>query len=192
MARPSIAGSNPAAIAKRNAVVEQHMDLVRMVAKRASKMLPMDLEDLIQQGMLGLIEAADRYDASDPKVFRVKARKRILGSMIQVNRRSHYRNQTNQALEAMEITSVEEIAQVPSHEAQVAALERNERLFKVIEVLPDRQRTIVELYYQQDLTNEQIGKHIGGVKATRTGVLHRGALVELRRECHRRNFERAA
>lgn len=61
-----------------------HLGLVRCIAKKLHKRLPTNvmLDDLIQDGCLGLLDAAQRFDVSTGHAFGAFARGRILGSML--------------------------------------------------------------------------------------------------------------
>lgn len=52
--------------ARRDALVTDHMNLVRGIAVNVSKRLPpsFDVEDLVGVGMIALVQAADRYRPS--------------------------------------------------------------------------------------------------------------------------------
>ncbi len=54
---------NPAA---RQLVVQNYFNLVQAIANKIKRRLPahVDVEDLVQTGMIGLLEASNRYDAS--------------------------------------------------------------------------------------------------------------------------------
>jgi RNA polymerase sigma factor FliA len=65
-------------------VVGRHAELVRRIAHHLAARLPpsVDVDDLIQAGMIGLIEAARQYDASQGAAFETYASIRIRGAMI--------------------------------------------------------------------------------------------------------------
>ncbi|MGE0679569.1 MAG: FliA/WhiG family RNA polymerase sigma factor [Candidatus Binatia bacterium] len=66
-------------------LVESHIPLVREIAARVSRTLPpwVDLESLIQSGVVGLLDAARRYDAKRGVQFRTYAGYRIRGEIIE-------------------------------------------------------------------------------------------------------------
>jgi RNA polymerase sigma factor FliA len=76
-------GGGPA-IARRNAHVLKHHALVGKVAKRLARRLPsyVSLDDLTSAGMLGLLEAADRFDPERGQKFESFAEFRIRGAML--------------------------------------------------------------------------------------------------------------
>lgn len=65
-------------------LIEQHADLVRKVAAHVLARLPAHVakEDLVQAGMIGLIEASKRYDHTKGASFETFASIRIKGAMI--------------------------------------------------------------------------------------------------------------
>lgn len=68
----------------RNSLLQEHAKLVRYIAERMAVMLPSHLEvqDLIQDGTVGLIEAIDRYDERRGVKFKTFAATRIRGSIL--------------------------------------------------------------------------------------------------------------
>lgn len=79
---------------RRDQLVEAHLDLVRQLAVRVARRLPpsFELDDLVQQGCLGLLQAADRYDPDLNSSFDAYARPRIKGAMLDSIRRRHWIN----------------------------------------------------------------------------------------------------
>jgi RNA polymerase sigma factor for flagellar operon FliA len=71
-------------IARRNELATKHHDLVGKVARRLLRKLPshVELDDLIAMGMLGLLEAADRFDPGRGEKFEAFAEFRIRGAML--------------------------------------------------------------------------------------------------------------
>ncbi|MFN7928230.1 MAG: sigma-70 family RNA polymerase sigma factor [Blastocatellia bacterium] len=69
--------------AERDQLIEQHRPYVRALAIEIAKKLPdhLDLEDLVACGYLGLVEAADRYDARYRVSFHTFAWYRIRGAI---------------------------------------------------------------------------------------------------------------
>jgi len=72
--------------------VTQHADLVRRIAHHLAARLPasVEVDDLIQAGMIGLIEASRSYDADQGASFETYASIRIRGSMIDDIRRGDW------------------------------------------------------------------------------------------------------
>lgn len=65
--------------------VTKYLPLVRLVAERVHRRLPpgVDLESLIQSGVIGLLEALERYDSNRGVDFEIYARYRIQGEVMQ-------------------------------------------------------------------------------------------------------------
>lgn len=74
---------------ERDALIEQHHPLVRFLARRLLPTLAdhAELDDLIGAGMLGLIAAADTFDATRGHAFSTFATLRIRGAMLDELRR---------------------------------------------------------------------------------------------------------
>lgn len=74
------------------ALVEQHADLVKRIAHHLLGRLPpsVQVDDLIQSGMIGLIEAAKKYDESKGASFETYAGIRIRGAMLDEIRRGDW------------------------------------------------------------------------------------------------------
>ncbi|MGB5256515.1 MAG: RNA polymerase sigma factor FliA, partial [Woeseiaceae bacterium] len=65
-------------------LVMQHVDLVKRIAHHLAARLPssVDVNDLMQSGMVGLLEAAGNFDASRGASFETYAGIRIRGAML--------------------------------------------------------------------------------------------------------------
>jgi RNA polymerase sigma factor for flagellar operon FliA len=69
----------------REAMILSYLPLVRMVAERVRRRLPpgVDVESLVHSGVVGLLEALERYDPERGVSFQTYARHRIHGEIIQ-------------------------------------------------------------------------------------------------------------
>jgi RNA polymerase sigma factor for flagellar operon FliA len=78
--------------ASANDNVHLHADLVRRIAHHLAARLPasVEIDDLIQAGMIGLIEASRSYDSEQGASFETYASIRIRGSMIDEIRRGDW------------------------------------------------------------------------------------------------------
>lgn len=80
------ASSCPSTIAneKRRALIETHLPQVRFIAERLAAKLPpsVDKDDLIGAGLLGLLDAVDRYDPSRGVMFKTYSELRVRGAML--------------------------------------------------------------------------------------------------------------
>ncbi|HEY4184041.1 MAG TPA: FliA/WhiG family RNA polymerase sigma factor [Polyangia bacterium] len=72
------------AVARRNEYVTRYLGCVEKVARRLARKLPrhVDIDDLKSAGMIGLIEAAERFDPSRNEKFEAFAEFRIRGAML--------------------------------------------------------------------------------------------------------------
>jgi RNA polymerase sigma factor FliA len=73
-------------------IVEKHAELVRRIAHHLAAKLPasVEIDDLIQAGMLGLIEAAKNFQSDQGAAFETYASIRIRGAMIDEIRRGDW------------------------------------------------------------------------------------------------------
>ena len=73
-----------ATVSGRNALIMEHLHLVRIIAKSVSHNLPqhVELDDLIQAGTLGLIDAARKFDTGKNVEFPAYAKHRIRGAIL--------------------------------------------------------------------------------------------------------------
>ena len=103
---------NQSGAQKASQLVEQHAPLVKKIALHLMARLPasVQLEDLMQAGMIGLLEAAQRYSSTKGATFETYAGIRIRGAMVDEIRkgdwvpRSVHRNarRISQAIKAVE------------------------------------------------------------------------------------------
>ncbi|WP_258292295.1 sigma-70 family RNA polymerase sigma factor, partial [Escherichia marmotae] len=72
-----------------SALVTQHLELVKRIAWHLAARLPasVDIDDLIQAGVIGLIEAARHYSGDRGASFETYAGIRIRGAMVDELRR---------------------------------------------------------------------------------------------------------
>ncbi|GHA84687.1 RNA polymerase sigma factor FliA [Modicisalibacter luteus] len=216
------------------ALLDQYLPIVRRQALALQVKLPasVELDDLIQAGMLGLLDSLGRYDSSQGASFTTYASQRIRGAMIDELRsrdwvpRSVRRNareieemirsleqQLGRTAEEREIAealslSLEEyhqrladtnggqllgyediVAEGGEPEADerspqspfdaLASGEQRQRLVAAIERLPEREKLLLGLYYQEDLNLKEIGAVLG-VSESRVCQLHSQAVARLR------------
>src|SRR5689334_290140 len=69
---------------ERDGVVLAHLSLVRAIAIRVHETLPVhvDLDDLIHAGVLGLFDAATKYNSAKNVAFQAYAKHRIKGAIL--------------------------------------------------------------------------------------------------------------
>ncbi len=221
----------------REQLVQRFVPLVKRIAYHLMARLPANIQfdDLVQNGMLGLLDAMDRYEEGFGAQFETYATQRVRGAMLDGLRESDWlpRNlrrelrRIESAVSQLEHThgrapSERELAdalgmsladyQKTLHEArghQLVYLEdfsgdgdedylerhftdndadpagiledRNvkEMLVKAIDRLPERERLMMALYYEQDLNLREIGE-VMGVTESRVCQLHSQAIARLR------------
>ncbi|WJV60920.1 RNA polymerase sigma factor FliA [Pectobacteriaceae bacterium CE70] len=221
----------------KNSLWQRYIPLVRHEALRLQVRLPasVELDDLLQAGGIGLLNAVERYDSLQGTAFTTYAVQRIRGAMLDELRsrdwvpRSVRRNarevanamrQAEQLLgrapteqevaQALDIT-LQEYRQIllDTNNSQLfsydewreehgdsagALLEGNEeanplrqlmdvsvreRVMEAIENLPEREKLVLTLYYQEELNLKEIGAVLD-VGESRVSQLHSQAIKRLR------------
>ena len=211
---------------KRDTLIMQYYPMVRRISYRMARRLPryVDVEDLVNIGMLGLIDAVDRFEPDRAPSFSAYARIRVQGAIVDKMRQNDwvprsvrdragrlecarqdlkqslgrepmpveianrigvsmerlqelYRTADVRVLVSMEDGGEDEgtVGEMLSEEEDVQ-VELTRRLFgekirEVIDTLPERERTIVEMYYYRDLTFREIAQVLG-VTESRVSQLH--------------------
>lgn len=221
----------------RNQAVEQYLPLVRRHALSLQVRLPasVELDDLIQAGMVGLLDAFNRFDASQGASFATYASQRVKGTMIDelrsrdwlprsvrrasrdvdrvIQKLEHQNGRpatereiaqaldmpiedyhkllhdvNNGFLEAFEDTGTAETgASVLADHVVTStnpldalmAFGEQEHLAEAIDNLPDREKLLLGLYYQEELNLKEIGVVLG-VSESRVCQLHSQAVSRLR------------
>ena len=81
---PTLSPSQVAINARRDRVVLEHLPLVRAIAVRVHENLPVhvDLDDLVHAGILGLFDAASKFNPDKQVVFSSYAKHRIKGAIL--------------------------------------------------------------------------------------------------------------
>src|SRR5580658_10431521 len=71
-------------IARRDRIVLEHLPLVKAIAVRVHENLPVhvDLDDLVHAGVLGLFDAASKYNPDKKVVFQSYAKHRVKGAIL--------------------------------------------------------------------------------------------------------------
>lgn len=215
-------------------LVTQYASLVKRIAYHIMSRLPpsVQVDDLIQAGMIGLLEAARNYDAGQGASFETYAGIRIRGSMLDEIRkgdwapRSVHRkarqvadavrevenatgrdardhevakllnmsldeyHKTLQDASGCRLLSFEEMGMnedsVPSRLGRTdggpfEGVQRDDfkrSLAEAIAGLPERERLVLTLYYDEDLNLREIGAVIG-VSESRVSQIHSQALIRL-------------
>jgi RNA polymerase sigma factor for flagellar operon FliA len=223
-----------ASAADADALVLKHAELVKRIAYHLAGRLPaqVDVDDLIQAGMVGLLEASANFAPDRGATFETFAGIRIRGAMLDALRkldwapRSVHRKAraAEEALREVERelgaaasdAAVAERLGVPIHEYQrivrdaascrllsldeitegdeaadaiadaaegplgeVAGDAMRLALVRAIGELPEREKLMMSLYYEQELNLKEIGAVLG-VTESRVCQLHGQALARLR------------
>ena len=88
MAKPNVAqlsaAQQSAKLARRDRVVLEHLPLVKAIAIRVHENLPVhvDVDDLVHSGVLGLFDAASKYNPDKQVAFSSYAKHRIKGAIL--------------------------------------------------------------------------------------------------------------
>lgn len=103
-------------------VLVQHGDLVRRIAYHLVARLPasVDVDDLIQAGLMGLLEAARHYDGRMGASFETFASIRIRGAMVDELRRGDWAPRSVHRQSRAAAEAIRSIEQRTGHEAAVA------------------------------------------------------------------------
>ncbi|MDR3221576.1 MAG: RNA polymerase sigma factor FliA [Candidatus Accumulibacter sp.] len=218
-------------------LVQRLAPLVKRIAYHLMARLPssVQVDDLVQNGMLGLLDAIDRFEAGMGAQFETYAAQRVRGAMLDGLRDNDWLprglrrelRQIEQAINRLEQQfgrppSEDELArtlgvsladyqktlqdarghQVISFEDMIEEngedfLERHfidsdgdpsriledadlkKSLVQGIELLPEREKLMMALYYEQDLNLREIGE-VMGVTESRVSQLHSQAIARLR------------
>src|SRR5215471_4392993 len=77
-------GTQPLNRTEQDLIVNNYFSLVQAIACKIKRRLPahVDVEDLVQTGMIGLLEASHRFDASRRVDFSTYANSRITGAIL--------------------------------------------------------------------------------------------------------------
>ncbi|MCW8900190.1 MAG: RNA polymerase sigma factor FliA [Gammaproteobacteria bacterium] len=216
-------------------MVERHAPLVKRIACHLINRLPacVQLEDMIQAGMIGLLEASGKYDETQGASFETYAGIRIRGSMLDEIRKNDWapRSVHRKAREVAEaVREIEnehgrdardiEIAEtldmslgeyykilqdnsyhkvlsvddtsVVTGESMLDSMSDNapgildgmhkddmQRLLsEAIAGLPERERLVMALYYDEELNLREIGA-VMGVSESRVSQIHSQAIIRL-------------
>jgi len=215
-------------------LVMQYAPLVKRIAYHIMSRLPpsVQVDDLIQAGMIGLIEAARNYDAGQGASFETYAGIRIRGSMLDEIRKGDWaprsvHRKARQVAEA--VRTIENTTGRDARDHEVAAAldmslteyhktlqdasgcrllsfedmgqgedsfeSKNDKgitgpfegvqkddykrnLAAAVAGLPERERLVLTLYYDEDLNLREIGAVIG-VSESRVSQIHSQALIRL-------------
>jgi RNA polymerase sigma factor FliA len=217
--------------------IQQYAPLVKRIAHHIMAKLPasVEVDDIIQAGMMGLMDAVGRYEETQGAQFETYAAQRIRGAMLDELRSCDWLprgiRKNMRTIEKAMHTLEQQLGRHPT-EPEIAAymelplpdyqqmlqearghqlvyyedysdgdeehfLDRHaghahpspldglveegmrERLVEAIGELPDREKMMMGLYYEQDLNLREIGE-IMGVSESRVCQIHTQAIARLR------------
>ncbi|KPD02310.1 RNA polymerase sigma factor FliA [Moellerella wisconsensis] len=221
----------------KNLLWQRYLPLVRHEALKLQVRLPasVELDDLIQAGSIGLLNAVDRFDAQQGASFSTYAVQRIKGSMLDELRARDWaprsvRRQAREVSKGMQLleqqlgrnATEQEVAQhlqldladyrqilTDTNSSQLFSYEEwhenygescepvievddeqnplqtlvvaeiRQRVIDAIECLPEREKMVLTLYYQEELNLKEIGAVLN-VGESRVSQLHSQAVKRLR------------
>jgi RNA polymerase sigma factor FliA len=220
---------------ERNQLVVEHMSLVESIAMQLRQKLPghVDLDDLIQAGTVGLLDAVDKYDPQKAVAFRTYAKHRIKGSILDSLRQADWASRQNRRRRRCVETATHELfaeLQRAPTEAEIAdklgmSLERLRRMMidlriefvsasptafdqedvpqryfpdktetqpeslfarkelcqalqRAIKTLPERERKMIGLYYNDEFSMRTISQMFG-IHESRTSQIFKAVLQKM-------------
>ena len=228
---------NAAGQINKDQLVQRFAPLVKRIAYHLMARLPssVQVDDLVQNGMLGLLDAINRFEAGMGAQFETYAAQRIRGAMLDGLRENdwlprslrrdfrrievaisqleqqHGRAPSEQELAAAldmtladyqkmlqdarghQLISFEDLVEdgdedflerhLTDHSAEPSKILEDESLRRLlvdgIEALPEREKLMMALYYEQDLNLREIGE-VMGVTESRVCQLHTQVVARLR------------
>ncbi len=233
--------------ANREEIIKDYVPLVKFVAHRISNRLPshVELDDLIHSGILGLMDAVEKFDPGRGIKFKTYAELRVKGAILDGLRDLDWvprslrrkkkdiehayhaieqrlgRSATDEEVAAHLGVPLEElhknldelkgvtlgafaeagedgegeslISFVPDPDAEdpsqvFQASELKEILKASVELLPKKEKFVVQLYYFDELTMKEIGTLLN-ITESRVSQLHTKAMLRLRGKLLERQIE---
>jgi len=216
-------------------MVEQHAPLVKRIACHLINRLPdsVQLEDMVQAGMIGLLEASGKYDPTQGASFETYAGIRIRGSMLDEIRKNDWAPRSVHRKARLVAQAVREIENEHGRDARdveiaetldmslgeyykilqdnsyhrvlsvdenspstgvamldsvsdnapsiIDGMQREDTqriLSEAIASLPERERLVMALYYDEELNLREIGA-VMGVSESRVSQIHSQAVIRL-------------
>ena len=216
-------------------LIIKHAPLVKRIAYHLMGRLPetVQVDDLIQAGMIGLLEAGKNYDASQGASFDTYAGIRIRGSMLDEVRRSDWTPRSVHKKSRMVTEAIKEVENITGRDAKATEIAQHlgvsldeynktlqdsvgckafsveqlaesgdqafvdaekditqpfdllgkehfqQALAQAILRLPERERLVVSLYYEEELNLREIGE-ILNVSESRVSQISSQAMLRLR------------
>ncbi|MDD2883446.1 MAG: RNA polymerase sigma factor FliA [Dechloromonas sp.] len=221
----------------RDELVQRFVPLVKRIAYHLMARLPasVQFDDLVQNGMLGLLDALDRFEEGFGAQFETYATQRVRGAMLDglrendwlprnmrrelrrieqaINQLEHVHGRAPSEREladalGMTLEEYQHVLQearghqlvyyedfngesdedflgrhLTDHDADPANILEDKdlrlNLIRAIERLPERERLMMALYYEQELNLREIGEVLG-VTESRVSQIHTQAIARLR------------
>lgn len=228
---------NAAGQISKDQLVQRYAPLVKRIAYHLMARLPssVQVDDLIQNGMMGLLDAINRFEAGMGAQFETYAAQRVRGAMLDGLRENDWLPRSLRRdfrrIEAAVSQLEQEYGRAPGEQELADALDMTladyqkmlqearghqlisfedlvedgdenflerhltdnasepsriledeslrQMLVQGIELLPEREKMMMALYYEQDLNLREIGE-VMGVTESRVCQLHSQAVVRLR------------
>lgn len=221
---------------EREVLLRRHLPLVRRVVQRLASRKPphIDMDDLLSWGVVGLLDAIEKFDPKKEALFSTYAQFRIRGAVLDhlrsldwiprsVRHKAAVIEKATRELEALHgrppseeeiaaqlgftlteyqalLTAIGEMALFSIDDYGTASAElrspadadfgtdpaqsmlRSERirlLAEAIRRLPEREQTVIALYYQEDLTMKEVGRVLG-LTESRVSQIHSQAVLRLK------------
>lgn len=139
-------------ISERESAILEYTHLVDFHVRKVSRKLPAksDLNDVRQAGMLGLIDAYDRFDSSQNVSFKTFADKFVQGAVLDCVKA--LRPAGDLLDDQMQI----EDTNCPDAEYQIERMELHAMVIKQIDRLPKKVKIMLALYYIEELKMNEI------------------------------------
>lgn len=179
--------------AARNRLIEEYTWLVKLIARNIIRRLPASFEfdDLVGEGTLGLIDAAEKFSPERNVPFRAYAAVRIRGQMMESCRRRHWKNSTHLPITGDVLQMESEDHGAGEIMRRIHHAERARIVNQAVDALPDREQKVVDIYFRQERQLAGIGAEFG-VRQSRSSQLLQITKRELGRELEYRGLKRAA
>ena len=224
--------------AYRDQLITEYLPYVKRIVQRLAVHLPstVDVDDLMNVGVIGLIQAVDRYDPKRDNKFMTYAIFRIKGAVLSELRARDFLSRSNRrkirelettylrleqklgrevddqevahelgidleqvyrtkqmssisfvSLEELGVSSRDEkeklLSYLVNNEDDALSMtklkELKEAMVEAIRQLPEKERLVIALYYQDELTMKETGKALG-ITESRVSQIHSQAILHLR------------
>ncbi|GAB6908870.1 RNA polymerase sigma factor WhiG [Desulfosarcina cetonica] len=228
----------------RNQIINEYLPYVKRIVNRIAVHLPatIEVDDLINVGVIGLIQAIERYDPSRDNKFITYAVFRIKGAVLSELRSRDFLGRTTRRkirdlekaylkleqklgrevsdeevaremdmdldqfykvkrMSSISFVSFEEIGHTASGDAAsmsgsmstgdmtdalslTTMKEIKSTIAKNIDLLPEKEKLVISLYYSDELTMKEIGQVLN-ITESRVSQIHAQAIIRLRSKLRR-------